>query len=311
MKRCFLALVILITTQTLSLYSYEFKKVTVVGGWETSPVIGSLLRGLRALGIPHDFNNWADIGDLVYVNSDTALLVRAMELKRNHKIKRLIAGPNLVVRANDLNGIIARSEIDMYLVNSQWTHRAYLEDMPSLRNRLHIWFAGVNTDDWIPAGHKEASRNVIVYWKTESEDFCHQVESMVRKYNFNPIRIRYGFYQKDEYKHAANEALFAIFISRSESQGIALLETWAMNVPTLVWNPRELAAHGRVYNEVSASPYLSAATGSEWKTFSQLELLLQQIDQLLPTYTPRQWVLENMTDVHAALCMLACIKLLP
>lgn len=308
MNRYFLGVMLLMST--VSLYSYDFKKITVVGGWETSPVIGSLLRGLRALGIPHDFNNWADIGDLVYVNSDTSLLVRAMELKRHRKIKRLIAGPNLVVRAIDLNGLIGRSEIDMYFVNSAWTKTAYLEDMPSLHSRLQIWFAGVDTDDWCPLHQKQASNEIIVYWKTESEEFCTRVESIVRKYNFKPIRVSYGSYKKDEYKEVLNRAQCAIFISRSESQGIALLEAWSMNVPTLVWNPKELAAHGRVYNEVSACPYLTKATGSEWKTFEQLELLLQTIDQLLPTYAPRQWTVENMTDVHSAACMLQCIKLL-
>ena len=278
-----------------------------MGSSSASPVIGSLLRGLATLAIPHDFNNWANLGDIVYVNSDIGMLQKAIELKRHNRIKRLIAGPNLVVRPIDHNGLVGSQEIDMYLVNSEWTYLSYLEDMPKLRNALKIWFTGVDAEYWKPAEIPK-QRNVLVYWKTENESFCSQIEQSIQAHGFTPIRLRYGSYVKEQYKQLLNSVLFSVFISRSESQGIALLESWAMNVPTLVWNPRELNAHEKQYSTVSACPYLTGATGRDWKNIDEFDALLNNIDETLATCQPREWVLSHMTDVWSARCMLNLIK---
>ncbi len=272
------------------IHAYDFKKITVIGHQQTYPTIRSFLRGLQLLRIPHNFNDWNNLGDCLCVISDVPRLQRAINLKRYGTIKRLLAGPNHVVRATDDGGIIGSPEIDKYLVNSEWTHVAYQEDLPSLGDRLGIWFAGIDADDWCPTKTKK-DNNVLVYWKTEPESFCIQVENALRKFGFNPIRLRYGFYKKNQYKQLLNKSLFAIFLSRVESQGIALLEAWSMNVPTLVWNPQVFTLKGKVYSQVSACPYLSDATGKDWRTIQELESLLTNIQKIIPTFTPRKWVL--------------------
>ena len=52
----------------------------------------------------------------------------------------------------------------------------------------------------------------------------------------------------------------AVFMSRSESQGLALAEAWAMDVPTLVWQspPGE---PGSVFSLSDPAPYLTSDTG--------------------------------------------------
>lgn len=287
----------------ISTYAYQFKRITVVGSNKLTPVISSLLRGFERLGVSHDFNNWSNPGDVVYVNSEISMLERAIRLKKQGKIKRLIAGPNLVVRPIDHGGIIGAREIDRYFVNSQWTHRAYQEDMHELGGHLHIWFAGVDEQFWKPANIKR-DKNVLIYWKTEPESFCSQVEAAVKKQGYNPVRLRYGNYRKEHYRKMLESAACAIFISKVESQGIALLESWAMDVPTLVWNPQNFRAYGKVYSESSSCPYLSEKTGKDWQTVGQLQQLLSNLKNIVSECHPRQWVLDHMTDTHAAQCML-------
>ena len=289
------------------LWGYDFKRLTVVGSSTLSPVISSLLRGLKTLGVPHDFNNWDNPGDVMYVNSDINMLRRAINLKKQGKIRRLLAGPNLVIRAIDHGGLIGSPAIDLYFVNSRWTHRAYSEDMASLTDRLHIWFAGVDAEYWKPTNTKN-SKEVLVYWKTEPEPFCAQVESVIRKKGFNPVRIQYGSYKKEHYKKMLEQAVFVVFISKVESQGIALLEAWSMDVPTLVWNPQDFRAYGKVYSEVSSCPYLTDACGRDWKYLPQLEALLDKASEIIASCASRQWVHENMTDAHSAQCMLDFIN---
>ena len=52
----------------------------------------------------------------------------------------------------------------------------------------------------------------------------------------------------------------AVFISRSESQGLALAEAWAMDVPTLVWQGPP-GDGGSLFNLSDPSPYLTSHTG--------------------------------------------------
>ncbi len=303
-------LTILLSLSISYSYAYQFKRLSVMGSSAPSPVIRSLLRGLSTLHIPHDFNNWSNPGDLVYVNSDISMLQRAISLKQRREITRLVAGPNLVIRPIDHQGLVGNNAIDMYLVNSDWTYTTYLEDMPKLRRSLEIWFAGIDETYWNEQ-KSPPNKNVLVYWKTESESFCKQVETALRSHDFNPIRLRYGSYNREQYKQLLNTVQFAVFISRTESQGIALLEAWAMNIPTLVWNPKELRAHGKQYSVVSACPYLSNATGTDWKHLHELTALLNNIETELKYFRPREWVLSHMTDTWSAQHMLNLIENMP
>ena len=149
---------------------------------------------------------------------------------------------------------------------------------------------------------------MAVYWKTESEQFCKAIEKMLRNYNWNPVRIRYGSYDKASYKETLKNSLFAVFISESESQGLALAESWAMDVPTLVWDPQEVVAFGRKFSESSSCPYLNNLLGKRWNTFQELENLLKVISHDIQIFTPRAWVLKNMSDQVSAKMLLSLIK---
>ncbi len=268
-------------------------------------VIESLLRGLANLHVPFTFNNWNNLTDIVYINSDINKLKHAIKLKREGRIKKLVAGPNLVVRPIDDGGLVGSKEIDLYLVNSDWTLASYIEDMPKLESKIAIWYAGVDPQYWNPP-KKVITKNVLIYCKTESNEFHKNIGDITEKAGYIPIYIKYGRYKHDEYKAKLSNCCCAIFISRSESQGIALSEAWAMNIPTLVWNPKELNAHGKIYKTVSACPYLTEETGREWKTLEELKVLLSQYNK--SEYHPRNWVLSHMTDEKSAECFLNIMK---
>jgi hypothetical protein len=237
-------------------------------------------------------------------------LKQAISWKRSGKIKRLLAGPNLVVSPKDHNGIILSPEIDKYMVNSEWTKTAYIEDAPQLSQNIAIWPAGVDTKYWAPSQllSIKNTNNVLVYWKTESLEFCQTIEQILRKHNWNPIRIQYGHYNQETYKQMLENSVFAVFISRSESQGLALAEAWAMDVPTIVWNPNELTINGRIYSESSACPYLTLQTGICWKSFEEFEQSLLNIPLHLISFSPRAWVLKNMSDAASANILISIIN---
>ncbi|MCX5921938.1 MAG: hypothetical protein NTX86_01260 [Candidatus Dependentiae bacterium] len=276
-------------------------------------VTRSLLEGLHKIGVPFKYNprRIEDVTETVYVLSDINALYQAIDLKRAKKIKKLLAGPCIMVRSNEFNRVLASPEIDTYIVNSEWTYKGYIEDEPSLENRLKIWYVGVDVDYWQPMNsrHVEKTNNVLVYWKTESEGFCQQVEDTLRRCNFNPMRIRYGSYSKEQYKQVLTEVDFAVFISRSESQGIALAEAWSMDIPTLVWDPQEpFVVCNKLFWPISAAPYLNKSVGISWKNMTEFEETLSAIRTQLEQFSPRDWVSKNMSDEVSAQLLLTIVQ---
>lgn len=309
LQRIFACIFCVLMVCFLQVRAYSFEKITIftsgyMGGGPGS-VVRSYLDGLKKNNVHFNFNPSDDneIGDAVHVVSDIQKLAKAIELKKAGKIKMLLAGPNLMLGPSDHNRILTSPEIDVVLINSEWTRVAYVEQEPSLQGHIAIWYAGVDELSWIP---KKSSlfneKKVLVYWKTESESFCREIEDNLRSFGYIPMRLRYGTHNHEEYKKTLQEVQFAVFISCSESQGIALAEAWAMDVPTINWDPEELAAHGRVYSQCSSCPYLSPATGLRWKSIEQFKNILINLDQY--QFSPREWVLKNMTDeVSARLVM--------
>jgi hypothetical protein len=274
-------------------------------------VTRSLVEGFKKLKIDFNYNPScvADVGETVIVLADVNALKQAIQLKRNRKIKKLLAGPNLMVWSFECGRILGSPEIDVCIVPSEWVKSAYEVDESRLKGKISIWFAGVDEHEWLPARTKSTTQNVVVYWKTGPELVCKEVEDILKRYGWNPYRIRYGSYAKEEFKKLLAQSAFSVFLSASESQGLALAESWAMNVPTLVLKRTEpLVCNNKTYpGGICASPYLTSYTGMEWKDMTEFEQMVQKIDQLLPTFEPRQWVLSHMTDIVSAQCMLQIV----
>ncbi|MFC1842078.1 hypothetical protein ACFLYU_00260 [Candidatus Dependentiae bacterium] len=313
---CFMPLVLICST----INTYQFTKITVLSapiGKNNTPagrgptvVRTNLLKGLKKLGVNFNYNpkQIREVGDVLVVLSNIHALKQAIQLKRQGIIKKLLAGPNLMVRSIDHNKILNAPELDMYMVNSDWTFISYLEDLPSLKERLTIWPAGVDPEYWKPSKNNLKNKNVLVYVKKTGDKLAPKIKEILEKYDWNPIEIVYGKYNPKQFKEALSKCHFAVFLSLAESQGIALAESWSMGVPTLPWNCRYLNAHGKIYTSVSSCPYLNDQLGLDWKNIDEFESLIQNIETKLNNFSPRRWVLENMTCEISAKIMLDIIE---
>ena len=295
-----------------SISAHPFNKITILANYlipRTGPfgVYHSLVDGFSKLAVPFNCNPpHNQVGDVVIVLSGIDNLRKAVAWKKQGRIRCLLGGPNIMNRPNESNFIFADPAVDGCLVPSEWIKVAYEEDAPGLKGRIFCWFAGINYQQWKPTS--KIKNKVLVYWKTDSESLCHQVESLLRKYNYTPVRVRYKQYNPDHYKQLLDQSQFAVFVSRSESQGIALAEAWAMNVPTLIWDPGVLTYLGRKYSIVSAAPYLTEYTGKSWDTFAELEELIDHFGFYNKQFSPRLWLQKCMTNEASARCMLDIIE---
>lgn len=264
-------------------------------------VTRSLVCGLRELGTHFNYNpvSLSDVGDVVVVLSDVDAVRQAIELKRQGKIKKLLVGPNVVEMPTEHGNLLASPEIDTCLVPSDMTVAIYAHLAPALVGRIIPWYAGVDTTFWSPLNRVPTSKRVAVYWKNAPKTFCVQVERLLIAHGYEPVRIVYGRYNKKEFRRQLRESIFAVFLSITETQGIALAEAWATDVPTLVWDPQIEHYYIRGL-QTTAAPYLSKEAGDRWKELGEFESLLGVLPDCIDGFHPRQWVMRHMTDRVAA-----------
>lgn len=183
-----------------------------------------------------------------------------------------------------------------------------------LKGKIKIWPAGVDVKYWKPKNNYKHEKNVLVYKKKNAffqeslEEIAINVETILKKYGWNPLIITYGDYNHKIFRDALEKSQFAVFLCRHESQGLASLESWAMNVPTVPLNIKTQKTDDRIYNVSSSCPYLTEQTGIDWEHLEQFEQIIKNIESMLPNFTPRQWVLEHMTDEISAKILLNIVE---
>lgn len=262
-------------------------------------VTRSILHGMNLLGEKYNYNPplEAFVQPVAWVVSGVDTLRYALRLKQKGKIKVLLAGPNISVLPSWDNGVLAHDLVDVCITPASWVQTCYEEDSPSLLGRTAVWPAGVDEDFWQPT--VGARRDTVLVYRKSQDAPTTAVFSLLRELGLPFLELAYGNYGAEEYYSALEQVFCAIFLSRSESQGIALAESWAMDVPTLVWNPGVLQLRERAVS-VSAAPYLTRETGAFWLEMSELRRLLLECQDGSGQYTPRAWVLREMTDYVCA-----------
>jgi len=260
-------------------------------------VTRSLVQGLKELkfGFNYNPNCLKELADTVLVLSDLDALRQMIRLKRIGRINKILAGPNLVVIPSDDRELIAAPEIDTYLVNSKWTLQAYIDDEPLLSRNCISWAAGVDTQYWKPASLMTLDKKILLYHKNAPQDLCDFCVLKVSELGYIPDIIRYSEYDFELYLKKLHSCDAVIFLSQSESQGIALAEAWSTDLPTLVWNPGSITYNNKVI-ESSSAPYLTSQTGMFFKGRSDFEQAFLSLIKTKEQFSPRKWVLENMSD---------------
>jgi hypothetical protein len=272
-------------------------------------VTRSLIEGLRRTTVDFNYNPQQknQIAENVIVLAGVDRLKQMITLKNQGHIKKLIAGPNVVEDVRSEDAIVANPAVDHYLVPSDWVRALAVNDCPDLENRVRTWAAGIDTDNWQPSPVHAKTCDALIYWKTEPLSFYQEVVKVLDEKGLKHLTIKYGNYAVDEFKEKLGECRFVISISRSESQGIAMFEAWAMDVPTLVFDPGEFIFHGRKLTNVSSCPYLSHTTGKKWKTVDELSTMLDN-RSALSGFAPRHYVVSNFTDKHSADRLISLFK---
>lgn len=273
-------------------------------------VTRSLINGLKKNDINFNYNpkKITLLSDTVIVLAGVRTLRQALSLKRALRIKKLFAGPNIVNFSTDFNSILASKEIDGVVTPSKWVADSYLQDAPSLEGKLYPWPAGVDIQFFLPSPQRRADK-IIIYHKDvmgfvgSMQPYVNYLEGHGYKVNI----LKYSGYNIEDYLSLLQESCLLIGFTRSESQGIAWAEAWAMDVPTLIWRNDQEVIQGKLLN-TSTAPYLCDRNGLFFDNFEHFKEQFCYWSLNKEKYSPRDWILENMSDEVSAKCLYRLIK---
>jgi hypothetical protein len=273
-------------------------------------VTRSLLTGMKQANVIVNYNplTLGSLADTVIVLAGVRTLRQAIKLKEKGRIKRLYVGPNVVVFSSDSDSILAHPEVDAAITPSDWVVDLYLEDNPSLKSRIFSWPAGVDTSYWKP--RLGSSRNSILIFEKQNKGPVGPIEPYVkylRELDWKVQIIKYGSYTHDQYLNYLQESCLMLGFVVCESQGLAWAEAWSADVPTLILKRTTNIFQGREYKNSSA-PYLHPENGLFFDDFEDFKNKFQYWESHREQFTPREWVVKNMSDEVCASKILRIIE---
>lgn len=261
-------------------------------------VTRSLVEGLNKIDASFNYNPRypAHLADSVIVLAGVGTLRQAIRLKKQGRIKKLFAGPNIVTFSTDYDSILASPEIDCVITPSDWVIGLYLEDTPSLKERCFAWPSGVDPRYWLP--DPEVRRDRILIYEKQNEGSISLAQAhadYLHGLGWDVDALQYGSFTHDQYLEKLKRSCLMIGFSMSESQGIAWAEAWSADVPTLICKNDSNVHRGRRFN-CSTAPYLRPENGLFFNDLEDFKRQFAYWDAHREEFTSRDWTLKNMSD---------------
>ncbi|MCL5784049.1 MAG: hypothetical protein M1142_01680 [Patescibacteria group bacterium] len=269
----------------------------------------NLIKGLNTLKINYNCNPILknSVTESVVVLSDVNTLKQAIQLKKAGKIKKLIAGPNIAMLPQEISSLNNYQLIDLYIHPCQFVIDWWLKIKPNFSVKQAVWYAGVDENFWKPLKNQLISKKIMIYKKTYPTKLLNTIISTLNEKSLAYEVIDYGKYNIEEYRKKLRTTSYAIFLSESESQGMALFEAWSCDVPTLVWN-RGYFRWNEYTAPASSAPYLSNLTGLTFSGGQDFIKSLEEMEKIHKQVRPREWILKNGTAKISASNLLKIIK---
>ncbi len=274
-------------------------------------VLESMRRGLNALHVPYRVNpSYRKIRpeDVVHVVSGAETLRECVELKKQGIIRKLIAGPSIAVIPSEEQELLLDPSIDAVLVPSDWVKDLYARLNPELSGKTFAWFAGVNVSKSKPRKNSEKEIDYLIYYKNADPSLLTFVESQLVKRHKSFKKVIYGEFEQADFFRKLKKSKAMIYLSPSESQGLALNEAWMRDVPTLVWDRGYWEYKDvRWEHEKISAPYLTDELGLTFGGESDFVQKLELFELKLADFRPKEYSLEHFTDEKSVQNLLGII----
>lgn len=212
---------------------------------------------------------------------------------------KFIFGPHFSVFPEQTQMKMIEGKHAVYIQPSEWAQQAWQKNQYCNNINIRVLPFGVDTNQFneiIPISQR---KNVFIYFKRRIPSELSTVYNFLVNHGFHPLIFDYvKHYNEVDYVNCLHNSKFGVWLDAHESQGFALQEALACNVPLLVWNVFSMnQSYGSGCPNIAAStiPYWSDNCGEYFTDVSELKPTFDKLLQNLDTYKPREFILENLS----------------
>lgn len=212
---------------------------------------------------------------------------------------KFIFGPHFSVFPNELQLKMIKGKTSIYIQPSDWAKEAWQTHNSCNNIMFGVIPFGVDTikfNEIMPASQR---KSVFIYFKRRMPSELHTVYNFLLNRGFNPFIFDYvKQYNEVDYINFLHKSKFGLWLDAHESQGFALQEALACNVPLLVWNVNSMnQEYGSNYKNIPATsiPYWNSSCGEYFTNAAQLQEIFDKFLQNINFYKPRDFILENLS----------------
>jgi hypothetical protein len=222
--------------------------------------------------------------------------------KKNIGLKPIL-GPNLFVLPRDIPFCISIPDYALYVHPSDSAVNAW-KACGYKSCRIDSWPVGIDTSALPPSIKRD---QVMVYYKCREVGERKLLQTIIDALNSKGISytyFEYGNYKQQHYLDSLAKTKYVIWLGRQESQGLALQESLAMNVPVLVCDVSTLGEDdqsGYIWTSKEAlisatsAPYFSEKCGIKIRGVNNLSAEIDKMQVMWPKFNPIEYVNKHLS----------------
>jgi glycosyltransferase involved in cell wall biosynthesis len=176
------------------------------------------------------------------------------------------------------------------IVPSQWTKDMPVQKFGFPEDKIETWPVGIELKDF----KKELKYDCLLYYKRRSKEELKAATIFLEQSGLTYNVVEYGSYKQEELETLCDQSAFCFLLNGTESQGIAVQEMMARDLPMFVWDVKEWNDQGPVYSVPASSvPYWSEQCGLRF--YDAIEMAFAFDEFCSKIYTPRKFVEEQLS----------------
>lgn len=215
-----------------------------------------------------------------------------------------VLGPGLFDHPAQAPRLMADERFRSYLVPCDWMFELFAPYYTA--DRCRLWFAGVDLAAWPDLTQVPKDIDVLLYdkilWNRDSthRTLVEPIQREIARRGLTLSTLRRGGYDRQEYLQLLGRARVMVFLSESETQGLAYQEAMACNVPVLAWDNGYWLDPMRARftaDPVPASsvPYFGPECGERFINAEEFPEALDRLLARLSEYHPRHYVRNSLS----------------
>jgi hypothetical protein len=178
---------------------------------------------------------------------------------------------------------------------------------PYYGEAVGVWPVGIDTEFWKWDRDIQKRYDFLIYdkvrWEHEKYEasLIEPIRQELRRRGFTYSEIRYGYYEEEIFREELRNCRAMIFLCEHETQGIAYQQALACGVPILAWDrggywqDPAFYPHQVKFGPVTSVPYWDERCGRRFSHLAEFPEELSEFWAKLSNYSPRDYILQNLT----------------